>query len=68
MDSLPMIDNITILSGSIDKDHGLEDEPQNQGSIVPTLRTRLLCRRGVMVGNKIFGKFIIGKIKKIKDG
>jgi len=45
MGSLPMIDNITILSGSVDKDHGVEDEPQNQGSIVPTLRTRLFFGR-----------------------
>jgi len=33
MGSLPMIDNITILSGSVDKDHGVEDEPQRQGSL-----------------------------------
>jgi len=45
MGSLPMIENITILSGSVDKDHGVEDEPRNQGSIVPTLRTRLFFRR-----------------------
>jgi len=45
MGSPPMIDNITIFSGSGDKDHGDEDEPRNQGSTVPTLRTRLFFGR-----------------------
>jgi len=40
-----MIENITKLSRSVDKDHGVEDEPRNQGSTVPTLRTRLFFRR-----------------------
>jgi len=35
-----MIDSMTMLSGRVDKDHGDEDEPRDQPSTVPTLRTR----------------------------